>query len=240
MDVAERRCDTDAMDLTRAGAPSEAHELALVLAGRCRRCAERVPGAAALRGSPCPRCEAPTARTGADRLGVASLLAARPRVHLDAAVVIVLGATFATSFVPVTASLVLGGGLIWVGRRVVRPTLRLLSPRRRVVSAWTIRLAGGVWLAGSAIVMEPLTLLPAFGSIGKAAIAASQLALAGAFSRAYLSSQARREAAGLPVRAAEWVAVAGASLALILLSAVAFVAVAWVFAKIAELATPPR
>ncbi len=79
---------------------------------------------------------------------------------------------------------------------MVRPALRLLSPRRRIVSAWTIRLGGGVWLAGSAIVMELLTLLPAFGSIGKASISAAQLALAGAFSRAYLSSQARREAAG--------------------------------------------
>jgi hypothetical protein len=218
-------------------AAREAHELALLLAGRCRLCAERVPGGAALRGAPCPRCEAPTTRSDADRLAIAGLLAARTRVHLDAAVVVVLGATFATSFVPVTASLVLGAGLLWIGARVVRPTLRLLSPRRRIVSAWTIRLGGGVWFAGSAIVMELLTLVPAFGSIGKASIAAAQLALAGAFSRAYLSSQARREAAGLPIRAAEWAVVAGAGLALVLLLALAFVAVAWVLAKIAGLAT---
>ncbi|BDG05846.1 RING finger protein [Anaeromyxobacter oryzae] len=221
-------------------AARESHELALLLAGRCRRCAERVPGGTALRGAPCPRCAAPTARTEEDRLAVATLLAARTRVHLDAAIIVVLGATFATSFFPVAASLVLAAGFLWVGAKVVRPALRLLSPRRRVVSAWTIRLAGGAWFAASALVMEVLTLVPAFGSIGKAAISAAQLAIAGVFARGYLASQARREANGLPVRTGEWVAVAGAGLALVLFLALAFLAVAWVLAKIAGLAAALR
>lgn len=61
------------MTSSPALAAPEEHGLALLLSGRCRRCAERIPGGAALRGRPCPHCGEPTLPSAVDSLPPATL-----------------------------------------------------------------------------------------------------------------------------------------------------------------------
>lgn len=63
-------------------ASSEEHELALLLSGRCRRCAERLPGGTALRGRPCPRCGEATLPSATDRAVLHQLHGSESAVRL--------------------------------------------------------------------------------------------------------------------------------------------------------------
>ncbi len=189
----------DAAPMTSTLATRETHELALLLSGRCRRCAERIPGGTALKGRACPHCEEPTLPSATDRAVLHELHTSRSGVHLWMAVVVVALAALVAGWFPLLNSLLIAAALVWMRFTLVRPALRLLTPRRRFVSRWTLRLAAGCFLALSIVVLELLTLFPAVGALLKSLLSAAQVALAGGFSRRYLSWQLEREGQGTPV-----------------------------------------
>ncbi|MFY2564241.1 hypothetical protein ACN469_42010 [Corallococcus terminator] len=182
-----------------ASARSEEHELALLLSGRCRRCAERIPGGTALRGRPCPRCDEQTLPSPTDREVLHQLASERATVRLGIAVAVVALAALVASWVPLLTSLLLVAALVWLRVTLVTPALQLLTPQRRLVSRWTLRLAAGCFVALSVLVLELLTLVPAFGALAKVALSAGQVAVAGLFARRYLAWQTEREARGVSV-----------------------------------------
>lgn len=201
----------------------EAHELALLLGGRCRRCAERIPGGTALRGRPCPHCDEQTLPSATDREVLHRLASERASVRLWVAVLAVGVAAVGASWFPVLTSLLLAAALVWLRMTLVRPALQLLTRPRRLVSRWTLRLAGSAYLAVAILLAELLTFVPGFGALAKVVLSASQVAVAGLVARRYLAWQTEREAQGLPVQAWEVALLATALLALLLIG----IAVAW-------------
>ncbi len=91
------------------------------------------------------------------------------------------------------------GALVWLRFTVVKPGLSLLTPRRRIVTRWTLRLAAGCFLALSIIALELLTLVPAAGALAKTVMSAVEVAAAGVLTRRYLTWQIGREGRGVPV-----------------------------------------
>ena len=217
---------------TSTPATHEEHELALLLSGRCRRCAERLPGGAALRGLPCPHCGEPTLPSAVDRLVLQELQGSHSAVRLWVAVAAVGAASLVTGWFPVLNSLLLVGALVWIRFTIVRPALRLLEPRRRILSRWTLRLAGGCFLSLAVVGLELLTLLPAVGTLFKAGLSAAEVAVAGSFARGYLAWQTRRAARGVPIAAWE-VGLVGVWFAALLAAVAGSVAaVLWILDKL--------
>lgn len=197
-----RRGGDEALLMTAESTRSEEHELALLLGGRCRRCAEKIPGGTALRGRPCPRCAEQTLPNPTDREVLHRLSSERATARLGVAVVVVALAALVASWVPLLTSLLLVAALVWLRVTLVTPALQLLTPQRRLVSRWTLRLAAGCFLALSILVFELLTLVPGFGALVKVALSAGEVAVAGVFARRYLAWQTEREARG--IRVAWW------------------------------------
>jgi hypothetical protein len=218
--------------LARRPELEELHQLSLLAAGRCRACAERLPAGAALSGRPCPRCGAPTARTGADRALVAKRFGTSATRHMWIAVTLVGASTLVGGSLPLVAPLLVAVALSWVFGAIVRPATRLFSIRRRIAARWTVRLFTAASFALLFVAMEVLTLVPAVGAVVKAGLAAAQVAIAAGFARRYLSWQARREAGGLPVTAGEWLVVGVAAALVLAAMAAAFTAGAWALAKV--------
>jgi hypothetical protein len=213
-------------------AASEEHALALLLSGRCRACAERLPGGTALRGHPCARCGEETLPDATDRTVLHALHTERATVRLWVAGVAVGLAALVAGWFPVLNSLLIAAALVWVRFTVVRPALRLLTPRRRLVSRWTLRLAAGCFLALSIIFLESLTLLPGLGALAKALLSGAQVVVAGAFARRYLGWQLEREGRGTPVAVWE-VGLLGAWLSVMLGLVAGLVALAlWLLEKL--------
>jgi hypothetical protein len=214
----------------------EAHELALLLSGRCRACAERLPGGAALRGLPCPACDTPTAPTGADRAELATRFHARATVRMWVAVLAVGLGTLLTGWAPLAASLALAAGLAWVAGAIARPALRLLPTGRRLVAAWTLRIVGAGYLAVLVVFVELLTLLPGFGLPVKAVVTAAQVGLGAWFARTYLGWQAARELRREPVGVGELGFLAAAAAALVAALTGAMAALSWLLERLATAA----
>jgi len=211
---------------------AEAHQVGLLLAGRCRACAERLPGGAALRGRPCPACDTPTAPTPADRVELARRFAERSGARLWVAVAAVTVATLLVGWAPLAASLVLAAGLLWVAAAIVRPALRLLPTGRRAVAGWTLRLVGAGYLAVLVVFVELLTLLPGVGLPVKAVVAAAQVGAGAWFARRYLGWQAAREARGEPVGVGELGLLLAAAAALVGTLVGAVLAASWVVTRL--------
>jgi len=199
---------------------NEEHELALLLGGRCRRCAERIPGGTALRGKPCPRCDEETLPGPVDREVLRRLSSERATARLWVAVGVVGLASLVASWFPLLTSVLLVAALVWLRVTLVRPALRLLTPRRRLVSRWTLRLAAGCFLALAILTFEALTLVPGFGALAKVVLSAGEVAVAGIFARRYLAWQTEREAQGVPVAGWEVAVLAVWLLALLVMTAV--------------------
>ncbi len=216
-------------------AAREEHELALLLSGRCRRCAERIPGGTALRGQPCPRCAEQTLPSDTDRSLLHGLQGSHSGARLWVAVLLVGAAALVASVFPVLNSLLLAGALLWVRATIVSPALRLLTPRRRLLSRWTLRLASGCFLAASVIALEALTLVPAAGIFIKSLLSAFNVAFAGLTSRGYLNWQLGREGRGVPVASWEVGLLAAWATLLVGLVALTVAVVLWVLSKLHEL-----
>jgi hypothetical protein len=216
--------------LSMDAAARESHELALLLDGRCRRCAEPIPGGTALGGRPCPFCAEQTLPTAEERGALSELFAARAGARLWVALVVLAAATLLTGWLPLVASLLLAGGLVWIRATIVGPTTRLFGAPRRVVSRWTLRLTAAVFVGLSLIVLELLTLVPVAGAAAKLVLVPSQVAFAGWFARSYLAWQARQESAGRPVAAWEWVVLATGLLVIALVMMVVVKLILWLAA----------
>ncbi|MBZ4415830.1 hypothetical protein [Myxococcus sp. RHSTA-1-4] len=220
-----------------AVAGSEEHELALLLGGRCRSCAERIPGGIALRGQPCPRCGERTLPSPVDREVLHQLASERASAHLWVAVLAVGAAALAASWFPLLTSVLLILALVWIRVKIVRPALQFLTPQRRMVSRLTLRLAAGCFVAAAILAHELLTFVPAFGALAKVALSAGQVAAAGIFARRYLSWQTEREGLGIPLAKWEVALLVGFLLMLLAFTTAAAMLLWWVFQKIGVLQT---
>jgi hypothetical protein len=219
--------------MTSPGAiASEEHELALLLSGRCRRCAERLPGGTALRGRPCPRCGEQTLPGATDRAVLHQLHASQSAARLWLAVVAVSAGALVASWFPLINSLLIIGALLWIRFTIVKPGLALLTPRRRIVTRWTLRLAAGCFVALSIIVLEALTLIPAAGPLAKTLVSAAEVGGAGLIARRYLSWQLSREGQGEPVALWEIALLAVAALVLLAMVAATVAVVLWILGKL--------
>ncbi|MCP3142611.1 hypothetical protein [Pyxidicoccus xibeiensis] len=215
-----------------AAASGEEHELALLLGGRCRRCAERIPGGTALRGRPCPRCGEQTLPSAVDREVLHRLSSERANVRLWVAVVVVAVAGLAASWFPLLTSVLLIAALVWIRVTMVRPALQLLGPQRRLVSRWTLRLAAGCFVSLAILLFELLTFIPGFGALAKVALSAGEVAAAGIFARRYLAWQTEREARGIAVAGWEVALLVGFMVMLLVFTAASVMLVWWVLQKL--------
>ncbi len=211
---------------------NEEHELALLLGGRCRRCAERIPGGTALRGRPCPGCGEETLPGPVDREVLHRLSSLRATARLGVAVGVVALAALVAGWFPLLTSVLLVAALVWLRVTLVRPALQLLTPQRRLVARWTLRLAAGCFLALAILAFEALTLVPGFGALAKVVLSAGEVAVAGLFARRYLDWQTEREARGVPVAWWEVAVLAVWLLALLVMTAVTAVLVWWVLQQL--------
>jgi hypothetical protein len=225
------------MTSSPALAASEEHELALLLSGRCRTCAERLPGGTALRGRPCPRCGQATLPSAMDRAVLHELHGSQSAVRLWLAVAAVTAGALVASWFPLINSLLIIGALVWLRFTVVKPGLSLLTPRRRIVTRWTLRLAAGCFLALSIIVLELLTLIPAAGAVAKTAVSAGEVALAGVMTRRYLTWQIGREGKGEPVAFWEMALLVVWAVALMVVVAGMVAVVLWILGQLGLLET---
>ncbi|WP_224248759.1 hypothetical protein [Hyalangium gracile] len=210
----------------------EEHELALLLSGRCRRCAERLPGGTALRGRNCPRCGEATLPSTTDRMVLHELQGSQSAVRLWLAVAAVTAGALVASWFPLINSVLLAGALVWIRFTIVKPGLRLLTPRRRIVTRWTLRLATGCFLALSIIVLELLTLVPGAGALVKTVVSAIEVAVAGVATRRYLSWQVGREGRGEPVALWEMALLVFWAAALLAVVAGMVTVVLWILGKL--------
>jgi hypothetical protein len=215
-----------------ASIASEQHELALLLSGRCRRCAERLPGGTALRGHPCPRCGEQTLPHATDRAVLHELHASQSAARLWLAVAAVAAGALVASWFPLINSLLVIGALVWLRFSLVKRGLALLTPRRRIVTRWTLRLAMGCFVALSIIVLELLTLIPAAGPLAKMLLSAAQVGGAGLLARRYLTWQIHREGQGVPVAFWEIALLAVTALVLLAMVAATVAVVLWILGKL--------
>jgi hypothetical protein len=210
---------------------SEEHELALLLSGRCRRCAERLPGGTALRGRPCPRCGEATLPSATDRAVLHELQDSQSAVRLWLAVAAVAAGALVASWFPLLNTLLIIAALVWLRFTVVKPGLSLLTPRRRIVTRWTLRLAAGCFLALTVIVLEALTVVPGAGALVKTVVSAVEVAVAGLVTRSYLSWQIGREGRGAPVAFWELALLGVSTVVLVAMVAGMVAVVLWILGK---------
>ena len=205
-----------------------AHSQALLLAGRCPNCAERLDARSLFGARPCPACEG---QVEAELSGtpLAAQVRARGRRQL---IFIALGvgvAHLTLGVVPLLGALVLVGAAAWIRVGILQPASAMLSARRRVLTRWTARLIMAICVALTVVTTEALTFIPVFGPIAKSIISAGEVALvAGAVTR-YVHWQVDREAAGERIAGWEWGLLLACGLALVaalVLVALAFVALA--------------
>jgi hypothetical protein len=220
------------MTISPTAIASEEHELALLLSSRCRRCAERLPGGTALRGHPCPRCGEQTLPGATDRAVLHELHASQSAVRLWLAVAAVAAGALVASWFPLVNSLLVVAALVWIRFTIVKPGLALLTPRRRIVTRWTLRLAAGCFVALSIIVLELLTLIPAVGALAKTLVSAAEVGGAGLLARRYLTWQISREGQGVPVAFWEILLLAVAALVLLAMVAATVAVVLWLLDKL--------
>ncbi len=136
-------------------------------------------------------------------------------------------------FVPILGAVTLGVGFAYFQFRVVAPTLKLLSKRRRLVSRWTLRLftAALALVSGFGVTVASLM---GIGGWVTAMVAPATLGLTWVVARAYLVWQMRREREREPIAAVE-VAVLGGAVAALGAALAASVALLWAAMALFEL-----
>jgi len=196
-----------------------AHALALLRAGRCPACAERLSARSLFRAAPCPRCET-SVDPACGGAALAQTIQNRGRRHLLGVAVGVGVAHLLLGWMPLVGALVLLAATAWIRVGILQPASRLLSPKRRILTRWTARLLIGVTLALTLIATEALTLLPGLGLPIKAVLSAGEVALSAWAATRYVHWQVEREAHGQAIETWEWL-VLGLALALLLAAVVA-------------------
>lgn len=206
-----------------------AHAQALLLDGRCPRCAEPLGPRALFGDHPCPRCEASVhVEHGGSQL--AARMRDRGRRHLLFIAIGVGLAHLLLGSLPLLGAGVLVIAAVWIRVGILQPASAVLDARRRVLTRWTARLVVAIALALTVVVTEALTLIPMLGPIAKSIISAGEVAIAAAVVTRYVHWQVDREAAGTPIAAWEW----GVLLACVLTLVAALIGLALAFAALAS------
>lgn len=180
-------------------AASSGHQFALVAAGRCRACAELLPGGAIWQGEGCAHCQTPACFDEHERGRVFDHLDRQMRFQVGTLALAVGASHLVVGWFPLLGSLVLAAASVWIRLRIIRSTARLLSRPRRRVTLWTGRLLTAVTVAGMLVVHELLTLLPVLGAMIKGVLAALQILALAAIHARYIRWQIARDRQRLPV-----------------------------------------
>lgn len=181
---------------------------ALLARGRCPHCAELVAAAQFFRADDCPRCEGTLGSFGHTADSVVEVLTTRGRRQLAGVCAIIAVAHLTLGWVPLLEALTLVAAALWLRWGIILPATRAMSPARRIVATWTARLLVGALLGVTLVFTQLSMLLGPLTLPIKAALGVAQVAGSAALLTAYLHRQLRREAAGRPVGAGEWVVLA--------------------------------
>lgn len=180
------------------------HELALLSAGRCRACAELLPGGVLFTDVPCPRCEEPTLLGAAERDALGEALSTRSDSRFVLLAAAIVGANLLIGWFPVVSSLVAALSTAWTRFQIVRPITRLLSPSRRFVTVWTARIASGAFVATVLVANELLTLIPFVSAPAKSLVTIGLIVMVAYFNRRYALWQLARDRDAAPVLKREY------------------------------------
>jgi hypothetical protein len=178
---------------------AERHELALLVGGRCRACAERLAGGQLLRGQSCPTCHEPIGLSDRDHAVIVEFLARRANVRVGLLAAAIGLSHLVIGWFPVASSLVVALSTAWVRLQIVQPVSRILSPSRARVSIWTSRMGTSALVAATLVVNELLTLVPIAGAFIKGLIAASEVIFIAWANARYMRWQVEREEDNLAV-----------------------------------------
>lgn len=192
----------------------ERHEVALLVGGRCRACAERLPGGHALRSEPCPLCHTPSTLDRHERDLLLRYLRQRGNVRVGLLATAIGVSHIVVGWFPVASTVVVALSAGWIRLQIVRPTARLLTPSRRRVAVWTGRLATSAIVGATLVVNELLTLIPAAGAVAKGVIAALQVLFVDWFNARYMHWQIARDEQQVPVAWWEYAVLASATIAI--------------------------
>lgn len=193
----------------------ERHELALLVGGRCRACAELLPRGSILRGEPCPLCHEPTAITDHDRSLIVEYVSQRANVRIGLLATLIGVSHIVIGWTPVVSSAVVAASTAWIRFQIVQPAVRIMSPPRARVAVWTARVATSALVAGTLIINELLTLIPFFGVIAKGVISAGEVLLVAWINARYMRWQLDRDEDGLAVGWWEYGILAGSGVVLV-------------------------
>jgi len=191
------------------------HELALLVGGRCRACAELLPRGAVLRGEGCPLCHEPTAITEHDRATVVDYVTHRANVRIGLLATVIGLAHIVIGWTPVVSSAVVAASTAYVRLQIVSPAVKIMSSRRAGVAVWSARIVTSALVAASLIVNELLTLVPFAGAIAKGVIASGEVLLVAWLNARYMRWQLDRDEDGLPVAWWEYGILASAAVVLV-------------------------
>ena len=213
----------------------QAHGQALVLLGRCPRCAEILTYRALFRSEPCKRCDTALIEFDIDASSISSRLGRKGILHLAGVSTAVAIGHFVVGWFPLLSSLLMLAAAVWIRFGILYPLTVVMSLKRRMLTRWTARLLVGAFLAFSLIATEALTLIPGLGVIAKALLGVLQVAGIAAIVTFYVRWQLQRAVTGREPAAWEWAALG--SIALAMLAGVgAFVfTLLWVMSKLSEL-----
>ncbi len=213
----------------------QAHGQALVLLGRCPRCAELLTHRALFGSEPCGRCDTALVEFDLDASSISASLGRKGMLHLAGVSIAVAVGHFAVGWFPLLSSLLMLAAAAWIRFGILYPLTVGMSPKRRMLTRWTARLLVGVFLAFSLIATEALTLIPVLGVMAKSLLGVLQIAAIAAIVTFYVRWQLRRAAAGAEPAAWEWGLLGSVALAM-LVGVGAFVfTLLWVMNKLSEL-----
>ncbi|TDP77260.1 hypothetical protein DFR33_101160 [Bradymonas sediminis] len=177
------------------------HQMKLLAAGRCGRCAERVSHTAIVREADCAQCGSPLGFRGGDIL---ETLQSRQQNWRLRGYALVALASFLAGVVPLLQVVVQVAALFILHIIVLRRGLIWLSPARRVLARVSMRLLGTA-IAMSAVVIN-VAIVPLIGVsavvLGVLGPLLTALYIEGGL--AILRKRWRLEAEGQPLRVSEW------------------------------------
>ncbi len=212
----------------------QAHGQALVLLGRCPRCAEVLTHSALFKGESCSRCDTALVEFNFDADSVSVSLGRKGTLHLTCVCIAVAIGHFIVGWFPLLSSLLAIAAAVWIRFAILYPLTGGMSPKRRMLTRWTARLLYGSFLAFSLIASEALTLIPLFGQLAKSLLGVLQVAGGAMIVTSYVRWQLRRAAAGAEPEGWEWSLLGFVALTM-LVGVGAFVfTLLWVIRKIAE------
>ena len=209
------------------------HRRILLGRGRCSECAEPVPPRTLLSGVDCPHCGQrprwPVEQSAQGRIDLPMdrWRSARWWIYGGVAVGSILLGLF-----PLMASLLVLTALIVARYLLFREALQWLSPRRRALSRFSLRLWLVMVAVGTLIVQELLTLLPGVNLAAKPVVSVLMTAVFVEGGLRFVRGRLDRDQRTTDLDMWEWAIPLGLLVGLLLLCAAAVAALMWILSLV--------